>query len=76
MEEYDKTRIHSETIEVSIKTTTTKDGSKITEYTVKGNPNTATGKAAWYWSVLETVIRESGLTKERSRGILDILGGR
>jgi hypothetical protein len=77
MEEYNQTIIHNTTTEVCIKTTTTKDGSKITEYTVKGNPNTATGKAAWYWSVLETVIRESGLTKERSRGIFDgIFGGR
>jgi Tfp pilus assembly major pilin PilA len=76
MEQYDKTRNENSTIEVCIRTTTSKDGSKITEYTVRGNPNTATGKAAWYWSVLETVIRESGLTKERSRGILGILGGR
>ena len=31
--------------EVSIRVTSTKDGSKIAEYTVKGNPNAANGKA-------------------------------
>lgn len=68
--------IRNATTEVCIRVTTTKDGSKITEYTVKGNPNSATGKAAWYWEVLETVVREAGLVR-KSRGIFGaILGGR
>lgn len=69
--------IRNATTEVCIRVTTTKEGSRITEYTVKGNPNTATGKAAWYWYILETVVREAGLVKERNRGIFGaILGGR
>ena len=73
----DTTKNQNATIEVCIRVTTTKDGSKIAEYTVKGDPNTATGKAAWYWQVLETVVREAGLVKERSKSLFDvILGGR
>ena len=69
--------IHNATIEVCMRVTTTKDGSSITEYTVKGNPDSAVGKAAWYWNVLETVVRETGLLKEKNRGVLAaILGGR
>jgi hypothetical protein len=75
MELYDKTRYENATTEVCIRVTTTKDGSKITEYTVKGNPNTATGKVAWYWRVLETVIKEAGLDPENKKGLLtSILG--
>ncbi len=74
MQEFDKP--YSPTIQVCIRVTKAKDGGKITEYTVKGNPNNASGKAAWYWEVLETVVREAGFAKEKSRGILaTILGG-
>ena len=76
MEQYETNNIRNQTTEVCIRTTITKDGSKVTEYAVRGNPNTATGKAAWYWSVLETVVKESGLIKEKSRGIFDAILGR
>jgi hypothetical protein len=67
---------HDATTEVSIRVTTTKDGSKIAEYTVKGNPNTATGKAAWYWGILDAVIRETGIGQEKRKGLFNtILGG-
>ena len=64
-------------IEVSIRVTTTKDGSKVTEYTVKGDPNTATYKAAWYWSIMEALIKDTGIGEEKRKGLIDsILGGR
>jgi hypothetical protein len=67
----------NETIEVSIRVTTTKDGSRITEYTVKGDPNTATYKAAWYWNILEALIKDTGIGEEKRKGLFDsILGGR
>lgn len=74
MQEFDKP--YNATIQVCIRVTTTKDGSKMTEYTVKGNPNTATGKAAWYWSVLEIVVREARLDQQRKGVLAAILGGR
>ena len=65
-----------ENIEVSIRVTTTRDGSKIAEYTVKGDPNTATYKAAWYWSILEAVIKETGIGQEKKKGLFNtLLGG-
>ncbi len=69
--------IQDERIEVSIRVTTTKDGSKVAEYTVKGDPNTATYKAAWYWSILEALIKETGVGEEKKKGLFTtILGGR
>jgi hypothetical protein len=65
------------TIQVSIRVTSTKDGSRMTEYTVKGDPNTATYKAAWYWSIMEAIIKETGIGQEKRKGLFDtILGGK
>jgi hypothetical protein len=74
MEQYDP--IYSQTTEVCIRVTNAKDGSKITEFTVKGNPDAATGKAAWYWSILDLVISEAGLDQEKGKGLFSNIFGR